>query len=101
MHHDPLWMAKGWQRNGGGYVGYFRAGRWRWQGLIRMPFPDAFDAYIWSPPLAELERRTHYRPCFQSTGGGRYKVHFHAMPTSLDHAIATVERVLAEAMGAR
>jgi hypothetical protein len=101
VRHDPLWAEKGWRRNGNGHEGQFRAGRWRWRGLVHIPYPGGFEAYIWNPPLAELARRTRYRPCFQPAGGSRYKVHFHAMPTSLDHAIATVERVLAQAMGVR
>jgi hypothetical protein len=32
---------------------------------------------------------------------GRYEIHFHTMPASLDHAIAGVERVLGEALGVR
>jgi len=96
---DPLWTEKGWRRNGTDYAGCYRAGGQRWQGLIREPYPGAFDAYIWHPPLAELNRRTSHAPCFQSNGGdGCYKVHFYDMPGSLDHAIVSIEAVLAEAV---
>lgn len=97
---QPLWSEKEWQRNGQGYEGQYRVGRHRWRGLIRSPYPGSFDAFIWNPPLAELAARTSHRPCFSGDGvGGRYKIHFHTMPESLDHAIASIEAVLAQAMG--
>jgi len=99
---DPLWQAKGWRRNGRGYEGHYRAGRYQWCGLIQEPYPGSFTAYIWNPPLAELSRRTSHRPCFNTSGtDGRFKGHFHTMPSSLDHSIASIEAVLAEAMGVR
>lgn len=99
---DPLWQAKGWRRNGRGYEGHYRAGRYQWRGLIQEPYSGSFYAYIWYPPLAELSRRTSHRPCFNASGAdGRFKVHFHTMPSSLDHSIASIEAVLAEAMGVR
>lgn len=98
----PLWVEKGWRRTGQGFEGFYRAGGRQWRGLITSPYPGAFEAYIWNPPLAELERRTNHRYCFRSSGpGGRFSVHFSTMPTSLDHAIVAVEGVLREAMGIR
>jgi hypothetical protein len=97
---DPLWVEKGWRRNGAGYTGYFRAGGRRWAGLLREPFPGGWEAFIWQPPLEELNRRTSHAPCFQlSAGDGCYKVHFYDLPRSLDHAIISIEAVLAEAVG--
>jgi len=99
---NSLWQEKGWHRNGRGYEGLYRAGRHEWRGLIQEPYPGAFNAFIWDPPLAELHRRTNHRPCFNSAGvDGRFKVHFHTMPSSLDHGIASIEAVLAQAMGVR
>ena len=97
---DPLWQEKGWRRNGRGYEGSYRAGRHRWRGLITEPYQGSFDAYIWDPPLAELGRRTSHRPCFSLSGmDGRFKIHYHTMPAHVDHAIASVEAVLGQAMG--
>ncbi len=97
---DPLWQEKGWRRNGRGYEGFFRAGRYRWRGVICEPYPGSFDAYIWNPPLAELGNRTSHRPCFSLAGAdGRFKIHFHTMPANIDHAVGSVEAVLAQAMG--
>lgn len=97
---DPLWSEKGWRRTSQGFEGFYRAGGRQWRGLIVSPYPGSFEAYIWHPPLADLERRTSHRYCFQGSGvGGRYKVHFSAMPVSLDHAIAAVEAVLSQAVG--
>jgi len=97
---DPLWQEKGWRRNGRGYEGFFRAGRYRWRGMINEPYPGSFDAYIWNPPLAELGNRTSHRPCFSLAGAdGRFKIHFHTMPANIDHAVGSVEAVLAQAMG--
>ncbi|MFQ5859206.1 MAG: hypothetical protein ACE5LU_26700 [Anaerolineae bacterium] len=100
---DPLWVEKGWQRNGNHeYTGFYRAAGRQWRGLIREPYPGGFEAYIWDPPLPDLERRTHHHPCFRDrSADGRYKIHFHRAPTSLDHAIASVEAVLGEALGVR
>ena len=97
---DPLWQEKGWRRNGRGYEGFFRAGRYRWRGAISEPYPGSFAAYIWHPPLTELGRRTSHRPCFSLSGAdGRFKIHFHTAPANIDHAIGSVEAVLAQAMG--
>lgn len=99
QHHDPLWVEKGWQRNGNGYTGTYRAGGRQWRGLIEEPYPGGYKAFIWDPPLRELDRHPH-RPCFRRNGGGgRYEVHFQSLPASLDHAITNVETVLAEALG--
>lgn len=97
---DPLWHEKGWRRNGRGYEGSYQAGAYRWRGLIQEPYPGSFAAYIWNPPLAELGRRTSHRPCFNSGGAdGRFSIHFHSMPVSIDHSIASIEAVLRDAMG--
>jgi hypothetical protein len=98
---DPLWKEKGWQRQGTRYIGYYRAAGQQWPGLIEEPYPGGYQAYIWNPPIRALER-THYRWCFPSNGGGgRHRVHFHHLPTSLDHAITTIEAVLSEALGTK
>lgn len=99
---DPYWQEKGWRRNGAGYSGPFRVGGRQWSGAIEEPYPGGFRAFIWNPPLVELGRNTGHRPCFQNgRTDGRYEVHFHTMPASLDHAIAGVEKVLGEALGVR
>lgn len=97
---DPLWKEKGWRRNGAGYEGFYRAAGRAWRGLIQEPYPGCYQAFIWDPPLAQLHQRTHHGPCFQNgRNDGRYQVHYHTMPQSLDHAITSIEDVLAEAFG--
>jgi hypothetical protein len=97
-----LWQEKGWRQEGTSYTGRFRAGRRSWRGLIEVPYPGAFQANIWDPPLGEIERNTHHRPCFRASQRGRgncYTVHYYSMPSSLDHAISTIERLLTQAVG--
>jgi hypothetical protein len=99
---EPYWQEKGWRRHGAGYSGHFRIDGRQWSGSIEEPYPGGFRAFIWNPPLGELGRNTGHRPCFQNGRmDGRYEIHFHTMPASLDHAIAGVERVLGEALGVR
>lgn len=100
----PLWTVKGWQRapDGNGYTGsYVAAGR-TWPGRIQEPYPGGFQAYIWYPPMADIRSRTSHGACFSSNGeSGRYHVHFHTTPSSLDHAITSIERVLQQACNGR
>jgi len=100
---DPLWVEKGWRRNGRNQcTGHYHAAGRQWRGLIEVPYPGSYQAYIWDPPLDALWQRTDHGPCFQPDGGGgRYRVHFRHMPASLDHAIIAIEAVLGEAFGAR
>lgn len=99
---EPYWQEKGWRRNGAGYTGQFRVDGRQWRGSIAEPYPGGFKAFIWHPPLAELDRNTGHRPCFQNgRTDGRFEIHFHTMPASLDHAIAGVEKVLGEALRVR
>ena len=47
-----------------------------------------------------IGRNTAHRACFQNKErDGRYQVHYHTAPRSLDHAICTIEDVLGEALG--
>jgi hypothetical protein len=101
-HSDPQWVERGWHRNGNAFQGYYHAAGRHWQGLIREPYPGGYEAYIWNPPLRELERRTGHRPCFQRPqSDGRYSIHFWEMPASLDHAVKSIEDVLKEAYQSR
>lgn len=96
----PLWKEKGWRRNGADYEGFYRAAGRAWRGLIQEPYPGRYQAFIWNPPLPQISRRTPHGPCFQNgQSDGRYQVHYHTAPRSLDHAITTIEDVLAEAFG--
>lgn len=98
---EPLWKEKGWHRGGVGYEGFYRTGSQSWRGLIQEPYPGRYQAFIWNPPLTELDRQTNHRACFQNGRlDGRYQVHYHTAPQSLDHAICSIEDVLSEACGA-
>lgn len=99
----PLWIEKGWKRTSEGWNGEFQAAGRRWPGRIKRPYAGAYQTWMLNPPLRELEGHEH-RPCFQRTTEaepGWYFVHYHTMPQSLDHAITTVEAVLADALQAR
>ncbi len=99
---DPLWKEKGWQRQGNTYYGRYRVNGRSWRGMIQEPYPGGYKAYIWNPPLRELEERNHpHRPCFMHPHDGRYEVHFASTPTSLDHVITNIEQILREATSAR
>ena len=99
-HPDPLWVEKGWRQEGNTYYGQFRANGRSWRGMIQVPYPGGYQAYIWDPPLQALDGHPH-RPCFMDPRpDGRYQVHFRSAPTSVDHAIANIEQILQEAVGA-
>lgn len=98
-HRLPsLSVEKGWQQRHDGHWGFYRAAGRRWQGWIREPYPGGYEAYIWHPPLRELDRNTEHRRCFmEPQPDGRYTIHFWEMPASLDHAVNVIEMVLKEA----
>jgi hypothetical protein len=96
----PLWYEKGWREapNANGFVGQYAVAGHTWRGLIEQPYSGGFTAYIWHPPLDEIRRNTTHAYCFTRNGeADRYLVHYCRMPLSLDHAIVSVERVLAVA----
>ena len=100
----PLWFIKNWRRaaDGKSYTGTYTAVGRTWRGMIQEPYPHGYTAYIWQPPIAEIRRNTAHGPCFMPNGeSGRYQVYFHNTPTSLDHAITSIESVLAQAYGSR
>lgn len=98
---QPLWVEKGWQKGSDGrhYTGNYEAYNQTWRGTIHQPYPGRFEAFIWNPPITELTRYTTHGACFSPKGeGGRYQIHFHTLPSSLDHAISKIEEVLSQAM---
>jgi hypothetical protein len=100
----PLWFEKGWRPVAGTnqYTGLYQAAGRTCRGLIQQPYPGGYIAYIWHPPLAEIQRNTGHRPCFLPNGeAGRFQVHFHTLPASLDHAITSIEAVLTAAYSGR
>jgi hypothetical protein len=97
----PLWFEKGWRQapNAKEYQGFYTAAGRKWRGLIVEPYPKGFTAYIWHPPKADIQRNTSHGSCFSANGEtGRFHIHFHTMPSSLDHAITSIEEVLAHAL---
>ena len=100
----PLWSERGWRKtsNGKEYKGRYSAAGRTWGGLIHIPFPGSYKAYIWRPPLDEIRKNTSHGPCFLPNGRwGRYEIHLNPLPSSPDHLIASVERILAQACHGR
>lgn len=100
----PLWIVKGWQRTPetNEYTGSFAAAGAVWPGVVREPYPGGYQAFIWNPPVVDIRNRTSHGPCFIPNGElGRYQVHYHTTPSSLDHAITSIERVLQQACNRR
>jgi len=100
----PLWTVKGWQRmpDINEYRGSYAAAGRTWPGVVREPYPGGFQTFIWHPPMADIRSRTSHGACFSSNGeSGRYQIHFHTTPSSLDHAITGIERVLQQACNGR
>lgn len=96
----PLWFTKGWRQasDGKSYSGSYTVEGRKWRGMIQEPYRHGFTAYIWNPPISEIRRNTSHGPCFMPNGeSGRYHVYFHNAPKSLDHAITSIETVLAQA----
>lgn len=100
----PLWFTKNWRRSSDGksYTGSYTAAGRTWRGMIQEPYPHGYVAYIWHPPIAQIRHNTSHGPCFNPSGeSGRYQIYFHNTPSSLDHAITSIEAVLAQAYGGR
>jgi hypothetical protein len=92
--------VKGWQRAAGthAYTGQYAAGGAIWQGFIQEPYPGGYQAFIWNPPLTDIRNKTSHGPCFSANGEtGRYLIHFHTTPSSIDHVITSIEKVLQQA----
>lgn len=109
--HQPLWFVKGWRKTTGRdeYRGHFDVADKQWRGLIKRRNGNDYTAFIWNPPLQQIERNTIHSACFSSSlyddaivdSTGCYRVHYHDQPGSLDHAIITIEGVLAEALNVK
>lgn len=95
----PLWAEKAWRLEAGAYVGEYQAAGRKFSGRIETPYQGAYTAYIYRPPMYALDGHEH-RPCFRQNGRGPdwWNIHFSAMPASVDHAITTIEAVLADAL---
>lgn len=93
-----LSQEKGWHWVGDIYQGEFQANGRSWRGEIRCPYPGGYEVYIYNLPIQQLKRHPHW-PCFHRKGNtGRFKVHFAKTPQNVDHIIANVETILAEAL---
>ena len=69
--------------------GPFATRKARLVGEIDSPHPGAYDIFILNLPH---HLRNHQ--CFSEKGAGRWKMHMHHTPRSLDHAIRGAEREL-------
>ena len=106
--HSPLWFANGWRKAAGKneFTGHYSVAGRRWRGLIKDGNGRAYTAFIWNPPMAQIERNTIHSVCFSSSlrddsitdTKACYRVHYEVNPGSLDHAIVSIELVLAEAL---
>ena len=95
----PLYQEKGWRKEGRLYRGYYRVDGSRWRGEIVEHHQGFYEAFIYNPPLQQLDRHPH-GPCFnRCSDRGRFHVHFQEMPKNVDHIIVNVETILSEARG--
>lgn len=97
-HLHPLYLEKGWRKEGCVYRGYYQVDGRRWRGEIVERHRGFYEAFIYDPPLQHLQCHPH-GPCFNRSGVDRFKVHLREMPRSVDHIIVNVETILGEALG--
>lgn len=90
---DPYWKRRGWKKNNGNLVGYYRTKYGSFKGTIE-DYRGKPEVYIYSPPV-ELKNHLHYQ-CFFHRGNGKYFVHFSRGVPNPSIAIETVEQILRE-----
>ena len=91
---EPHWQARGWQRRGKTYTGYYRTRYGAYSGRIVQKWAGRLDFYVMNPPSC-LNLHVH-RACFWPVGGGEYYVHFFRAARTPDEGIVAVERILTE-----
>lgn len=89
---EPGWKTWGWRKKGDAYHGCFRALGNRWRGLVCQKPGGGFDAYILRPPDGVLSGP--HGACFHIRPDGWFFIHQSPAPSSVDHAIRSVELVL-------
>jgi len=101
VRRDPTtyWQDKGWIKSRDTYNGFFSVNGQRWPGVIKWHKLGLRDCHISNPPAGLWEHL--HASCFSHIGKGKYSVHFTRQPQTVDAAIVTVERILAEATGRR
>ena len=102
-HLLPYWQRRGWTEfreslfiARQGYRGYYKTKLGSWRGLIMREFENNYTYYIINPPIA-LKKGKH-SDCFDDVGNGKYSIHFHEEPETINEGIITIEKAIVEAL---
>ena len=94
--------ARGWKRQANKLVGAYRTRRGGYAGEIILFGGDAGERpsfYVFDPP-SSLFSSVH-AGCYRFRENGRYWIHFHVEPKSIDAGIQTIEAQLSVYQGAK
>lgn len=95
----PLWVQRGWQRQGSQLVGAFRTPVGSCSGVIELARNgNAKSYFILSPPKTLLSGG--HGACFHGRGKGKFWIHFNRQHPDPDSGIVAVEQLLAQALAA-
>ena len=94
--NTPLYLRRGWSKNGQRYQGYYRTKHGAWRGEIERR-GDKFRVLIFRPPKEQIIKHPRW-PCFHEEGNGKWRIDLAVNPTDGDVGaiIFYVERVIVE-----
>mgnify|MGYP006290011033 CR=1 FL=1 len=91
------WEIRRWKRkNDVMYLGYFKAGKHRWHGVVKWATKWDYGIYVHDLPQAVLDGP--HGGCFTEVRPGKFHVHFAVEPDNVNQAIFYVETLLSEAI---
>ena len=94
--NTPLYVKRGWAKNGNTYHGYYRTRYGAFRGEITRR-GDKFNVYIFKPPVEQIKKHSRW-PCFHQGGNGKWQIVLARNPNDGDVSaiIIYVERIIIE-----
>jgi hypothetical protein len=92
----PLYVKRGWAKNGNTYHGYYRTRYGAFRGEITRR-GDKFNVFIFKPPVEQIKKHSRW-PCFHQGKNDQWRIALAKNPTDGDISaiIFYVERIIIE-----
>jgi hypothetical protein len=94
--NTPLYVKRGWAKNGNTYHGYYRTRYGAFRGEITRR-GDKFIVYIFKPPVEQIKKHSRW-PCFHQEKNDKWRIALARNPNDGDISaiIIYVERIIIE-----